>query len=74
MDDPTTLSRPEKKLAEITVRVPAEMKSMLVGLAEKRGLDGGASDLVRLAIAELLERERAEYEALHSIFGPKLDG
>lgn len=59
----------EKKLAEITVRVDLETKSQLVGLADKRGLEGGASELVRAAIAELLARERAEYIALHSIFG-----
>ena len=59
----------EKKLAEITVRVDLETTSQLVGLADKRGLEGGASELVRAAIAELLARERAEYIALHSIFG-----
>lgn len=59
----------EKKLAEITVRVDLETKAQLVSLAEKRGLDGGASELVRTAIADLLAKERAEYEALHSIFG-----
>jgi len=59
----------EKKLAEITVRVDLETKSQLVGLADKRGLEGGASELVRAAIADLLARERAEYIALHSIFG-----
>jgi hypothetical protein len=41
----------EKKLAEITVRVDLTTKAQLVGLAEKRGLDGGASELVRNAIA-----------------------
>lgn len=59
----------EKKLAEITVRVYLETKSQLVGLADKRGLEGGASELVRAAIADLLAKERAEYEALHFIFG-----
>jgi Arc/MetJ-type ribon-helix-helix transcriptional regulator len=61
----------EKKLAEITVRVSLEVKAQLVGLAEKRGLDGGASELVRNAISDLLTKERAEYEALHFIFGQK---
>lgn len=59
----------EKKLAEITVRVDLETKAQLVGLADKRGLDGGASELVRTAISDLLAKERAEYEALHFIFG-----
>ena len=61
----------EKKLAEITVRVDLETKAQLVDLAEKRGLDSGASELVRNAIADLLARERAEYQALHFIFGRK---
>lgn len=56
----------EKKLAEITVRVDLETKAQLVGLADKRGLDGGA---LRTAISDLLAKERAEYEALHFIFG-----
>lgn len=59
----------EKKLAEIAVRVDLETKSQFVGLADKRGLEGGASELVRASIADLLARERAEYIALHSIFG-----
>lgn len=63
----------EKKLAEITVRVSLETKAQLVGLAEKRGLDGGASELVRNAISDLLTKERAEYAALHSIFGQGSD-
>ena len=63
----------EKKLAEITVRVDLTTKAQLVGLAEKRGLDGGASELVRNAIADLLAKERAEYEALHFIFGQERD-
>lgn len=64
----------EKKLAEVTVRIAVEAKAQLVGLAEKRGLDGGASELVRQAITDLLERERAEYLALHSIFGDQPQG
>ena len=59
----------EKKLAELTVRVTLDVKAQLTGLAEKRGLDGGASVLVRNAIADLLAKERAEYEALRFIFG-----
>jgi hypothetical protein len=59
----------EKKLAEITCRVTIDVKAQLAGLAEKRGLDGGASELMRLAIADLLEKERREYLVLHSIFG-----
>jgi Arc/MetJ-type ribon-helix-helix transcriptional regulator len=59
----------DKKLAEITVRVSLETKAQLVGLAEKRGLDGGASELVRNAIADLLAKEHAEYLALKFIFG-----
>lgn len=39
----------EKKLAEITVRVDLDTKAQLVGLADKRGLEGGASELVRAA-------------------------
>jgi Arc/MetJ-type ribon-helix-helix transcriptional regulator len=62
----------EKKLAEVTVRVPLETKAQLIGLAEKRGLEGGASELIRNAIADLLARERAEYIALHSIFGQEV--
>ena len=62
----------EKKLAEITVRVTLETKDMLTRLAEKRGLDG-VSELVRNSITDLLNKERAEYEALHFIFGQKSD-
>ncbi len=63
----------EKKLEEITVRVPIAMKATLQGLAEKRGLRGGASELVRNAIDALLDQERQEYLALHSIFGQQSD-
>ena len=62
----------EKKLAEITVRVTLETKDMLTRLADKRGLDG-VSELVRNSITDLLNKERAEYEALHFIFGQKSD-
>ena len=57
----------DKKLAEITVRVTLETKDVLVRLADKRGLDG-VSELIRNAIADLLAKERAEYEALRFIF------
>lgn len=59
----------EKKLTEITCRVTLEIKAQLTGLAEKRGLEGGVSELMRLAITDLLEKERREYLVLHSIFG-----
>lgn len=57
----------EKLTDTIGVRVSPELHAVVRGVAESSGLTPG--EWVRALIEDALQRERARYLALHSIFG-----
>jgi hypothetical protein len=57
----------EKMLAELTVKMPPELRRQLVGVADADGVS--ASQYVRDLIAVDLQNRRRKFVALSSIFG-----
>ena len=56
----------EKKIVTLGIRMPESMLLSLKGIAEAKGQN--ESELVRMLISELVEREREYFRSLHSIF------
>lgn len=58
---------PDKKIDAFTVKCSPEFKSLLYRIAEADGME--ATEFVRVAVQNEIERRRSMYEALHSVFG-----
>lgn len=59
----------EKLLDAITFKVTPDMKQEIAGLAIASDME--ISEFVRVAVESLIAKRRAEYSALHAIFGGK---
>jgi len=66
-EEESRMSDSSKLLDTFTFKCAQDMKREIAGVASSEGME--SSEFVRLAITEAIEKRRAMYEALHTVFG-----